>query len=152
MEELRILLIEREAGDVDLFTLALQQAGLKVRLFRVAEVKAAMDYICGKGIYEDRQKYQFPDIVVLALLLPIASGLDFLKWCRATEICKELPLVVWTGGLEYQKEIQEALQYMPDRFYFKSGKLDVLTKTVREIYDLGMARRGASSGERFPIS
>ncbi len=137
-----MLLIERETDDVDVFTLALERTGSQVRLFTVPDVGAAMDYISGKGIYEDRLKYPFPDIIVLALLLPMATGVDFLKWCRATEICKHLPLVVLTGAFECQKEVQAALDFKPDRFYFKSLDIEVLTKIVREIYDLGMQRRG----------
>lgn len=141
-DDLRVLLIEDVESDVILFTLAIKQSGLNIHLSTVEDARAGMDYISGKGVYGDRQKYPFPDLIVSGLLLRIVSGVIFLKWCRATELCRHLPLVVLTGALETEKAIQdEALQSGANRLYFKPGNLDDLTNIVREIYHLGKEYR-----------
>ncbi len=152
-EHLQILLIEDEATDIELFTLAFQRIDARVRVSSVANVQSGQDYILGGGQYGDRQKYPFPDVIVLALLLPGISGVDFLKWCRATKVCKHIPLVVLTGAMQGEKAVQQAVQYVPaDRLYFKSGHMDTLTKVVREIYALGMSQSDKSSADSFPVS
>src|SRR5215471_2262915 len=62
---LEVLLIENEPDDVELFRNAIQLTGLNVNLSKVANVKAAMDYMLGKGGYGKRQAYPFPETIVL---------------------------------------------------------------------------------------
>ncbi len=61
---------------------------------------------------------------MLGLLLPVVSGVDFLKWYRATEVCKHVPRVVLTGAMEGEKIVQEALELGADRLYFKPARVE----------------------------
>jgi hypothetical protein len=80
--EVGILLIENESGDAELFGHATRLTRLNLRISWVADVPSGMDYILGNRIYKDRTGHPFPDAIVLGLLLPIISGVEFLKWCR----------------------------------------------------------------------
>ena len=141
---MNMLLIEQDETDAKLFTLALQETRSNVRLSTVANVPAGIDYVLGKGAYADRRQYPFPNIIVLGLLFLVTSGVDFVKWCRATQVCRHLPVVVLTGALEREIIVEEALESGADRLYFKPGDFGVLTNIVREIHELGKERREAT--------
>ena len=117
----------------------------------MANVNAGIDYVLGQSIYYDRQKYPFPDAIVLGLFLPIISGVEFLRWCRKTPVCKNLPLFVLTGALQGEKVIEEALESGADRLYFKSGQMNDLTNVVQEIYSLANEGKSINNQGRSPF-
>jgi DNA-binding response OmpR family regulator len=57
----------------------------------------ARAYLQGAGIYSDRQKYPFPNAVISDLHLGFESAVDFLRWIKASEEFKSMPVIVLSG-------------------------------------------------------
>ncbi|MDB6123321.1 MAG: response regulator receiver protein [Pedosphaera sp.] len=79
------------------------RTGLHVtsKLKIVAEVEdgeETMAYLSGAGKYSDRQKYPFPDLLVLDLKMPRFNGFEVLSWLRKHHF-PTLKVVVHSGSL-----------------------------------------------------
>ncbi|HUS35522.1 MAG TPA: response regulator [Verrucomicrobiae bacterium] len=60
----------------------------------LGEAKA---YLQGAGVYTDREKYPVPNAVISDLRLGFDSAIDFLRWIRASEELRLMPVIVISG-------------------------------------------------------
>lgn len=78
----RILLVEDSDADAQLFERSLTRLeGFNITS-RVSDGQAAIAYLEGKGDFADRERFPFPDIMILDLKLPNADGFTVLEWAR----------------------------------------------------------------------
>src|SRR5688572_23390799 len=63
-------------------------------VFVCSSIPESKAYICGTGIYADRANYPRPIGVIVDLCLGSQSGIDFVRWLRATPECRQLPVVI----------------------------------------------------------
>src|SRR5688500_18794328 len=61
-----------------------------------SEAKA---YLSGAGLYRDRNKYPFPDILITDLNMGTESGIELVDWIRKqVSPLKDLNIVILTGS------------------------------------------------------
>ncbi len=142
---LQLLLIEDEGNDALLFSLALEKMRLDVALQTVADGQAGIEYLRGDGIYSARLRYPLPDVVVLDLRLPKISGTEFLRWCRNSKDFSQLPIVVLTGSVADDQEIQRALTLGARRTFLKVSTVVELQAVIKEIHEFGLRCRAHSA-------
>ncbi|HEY1170562.1 MAG TPA: response regulator [Verrucomicrobiae bacterium] len=92
----KILLVEDSETDAILIKSSLNKVYSDVQLHVVRDGQQAMDYLSGLGKFTDREKYPFPQLVLLDLKLPGISGLEVLRWIRSTPALAGLIIVVLT--------------------------------------------------------
>jgi CheY-like chemotaxis protein len=127
-----ILIVEDDSNDVVLLEIALKKAGVPypVRIARNGE--QAIEYLCGTGAFQDREKFPLPCLVVLDLHLPMKNGIEVLLWLRGREEFRDLPVVTVTSTeLEVEKEI--AVHNGVEAFLVKPSTLEELVKLARTI-------------------
>ena len=95
-----LLLVEDNEHDVFLMKRALRQAEIRNPLYVVGDGEQAIDYLAGNGVYNDREMYPFPALVLLDLKLPFRSGHEVLAWIRNEAELNELVVVVLTSSDE----------------------------------------------------
>jgi two-component system, response regulator len=95
-----ILLVEDNASDEKLTTLAFKKCGVSNDFVVVRDGAAALDYLLGTGKFAGRDTSVLPTIVLLDLNLPKISGLEVLERIRADERTKVLPVVILTASRE----------------------------------------------------
>ncbi len=98
MRNTGILYVEDDENDVFLLQLAFQQAGITEHVEVVHTGQAAIDYLQGSGVYEEREKYPLPDLVLLDLKLPGVSGLEVLGWIRARPDLRSIVVIVLSSS------------------------------------------------------
>lgn len=81
-----------------------------------------------------------PDLMVLDLMLPEMSGIDFLKQIRGRDEFQELPVII-LSALADPEQIREGLSSGADRYLTKPYLANNLIKTVREVLQTGRAKR-----------
>jgi len=93
-----ILYVEDDDNDVFFLRLAFSTAGIGTLLRIVKDGQTAIEYLDGEGIYADRTSYPMPTLVLLDLQLPLCSGMDVLRWIRATDGLKALVVIMFTSS------------------------------------------------------
>jgi len=95
-----ILLVEDNPMDVELTLDAFREAHLANRIQVAGDGGEAMDYLLGRGQYEDRRAYPLPDIILLDLKLPGIDGHEVLRRIKETPMIKRIPVIILTSSAE----------------------------------------------------
>ena len=91
----QLLLVEDNPGDVDLFRWALESANLICDLTVLRDGGAALEHFHREDAASNPQ---IPNLVVLDLNLPKASGSVVLTRMRSTSAFARVPVVIWTSS------------------------------------------------------
>jgi CheY-like chemotaxis protein len=94
----KILYVEDEETDVWLMERAFQAEGMKDWLHIARDGLEAISWLVGAGEYEDRTKYPLPDLVLLDIRLPKATGHEVLQWIRDQAALTTLPVIMFSGS------------------------------------------------------
>lgn len=109
------------------------------QLVRVLIERAGMEPISALNASEAakilRQR-PLPDLVILDMMLPEVSGIDFLKQMRARTVFDELPVII-LSALADPAQIREGLESGADRYLTKPYLANNLIKTVHEVLRSG---------------
>ncbi len=127
-----ILLIEDDPNDVILIQRAFKKANLLTPIQVVEDGETALDYLMGKGIFKDRERYPLPDLILLDLKLPRKSGLEVLAWLREQPNLKRLPVVILTASKE-AKDINRAYDLGANSYLVKPVSFDALLNMVKTL-------------------
>ena len=93
-----ILYVEDEEADRFFMERAFAKLNMADSLKMVCDGQAAIDYLEGRCIYQDRDHFPFPALVLLDLNLPMVSGFEVLKWIRQRPACATLPVAVFSSS------------------------------------------------------
>ncbi|MBF0224061.1 MAG: response regulator [Desulfobacterales bacterium] len=95
-----ILLVEDNPDDVFLTKRALKKSKIHNKIVVVNDGEEALEYLFGTGRYQNRNKNESPQVVLLDLKLPKIDGLEVLKRMRQDERTRMLPVVILTTSKE----------------------------------------------------
>jgi two-component system response regulator len=95
-----ILLVEDNADDVELTTLALAEANITNPVVVARNGVEALDYLLGTGAHAGRDARDQPVVVLLDIKLPLLSGIDVLRRMREDERTRRTPVVMLTSSKE----------------------------------------------------
>jgi CheY-like chemotaxis protein len=146
-----ILYAEDEESDAFFVQRAFKQADISQRIVVVPSGTAAMDYLSGAGEYADRSRYPLPCLVLLDLNMPGVSGLEVLKWIRATPTLSTLIVIVLTSSNQ-ESDIHRAYAQGANGYLVKPGDAGEIVPMARAIKDywLTQNRIAAASVPRVP--
>lgn len=129
-----LLVAEDDENDALLLERALRRAEAAFRMVRVTNGEELIDYINGRGAYEDRLRHPAPDLVLLDLKMPKMDGLDVLRWRRKNPSTHCLPVIVFSSST-LERDIQEAYQLGANSYVVKPMRSDALDGLVRALHD-----------------
>lgn len=107
---------------------------VRVLLSRL-QVEFASTMNAGDAIKILEQK-PLPDVLILDLMLPEISGMDFLKQLRAKEGFEQMPVIVLSALID-PIQIREALDAGADRYLTKPYIANNLISVVSELFKTG---------------
>lgn len=87
------------------------------------------------------RKHPLPDAVLLDLMLPEVSGIEFLKQMRSKIAFDNLPVVI-LSALADPEQIREGLEAGADRYLTKPYLANNLVKTIQDVIRMGRVKRG----------
>jgi len=132
----RILLVEDNEGDAELFREMLKSSGVEHELMVLEDGEKARAFFEGGGC---------PDLVVLDLKLPRVSGHQLMRFLQETGRCDDLPVIVLTGS-DSPSDKEEARRNGALCYLVKPMTVTEMDRTAerfREIL-LGEADRGCT--------
>ncbi len=121
----RILVVDDDQPLLKLVETLLQRANMQPILAENA--RTAADIL---------RKPPLPDILVLDLMLPDVSGIEFLTQLRKKRMFDELPVII-LSALADPEQIREGLNAGADRYLTKPYLANNLVRTINEVMRMG---------------
>jgi two-component system, chemotaxis family, response regulator Rcp1 len=88
-----------------------------------------------------------PDIVLLDWNLPKVSGLEVLKWAKAHEELRKIPILVFSTS-DADRDVHEAYRHHANGYITKPSDMDVLYKVAEAIENFWVAIAELTSFKR----
>jgi CheY-like chemotaxis protein len=147
-----ILLADDRPDDVILIQRALVKAKVYNPVFVVHDGEEALDYLAGKGKFADRQRYPFPNLMLLDLKMPRTDGFEVLQAIRANREFRSLRIIVLTSSQEI-KDVNRAYELGASSFLVKPLEFDNYEGLMRTLSAFWLQRNAMpDAGEPVRIS
>lgn len=122
-----LLYVEDEDAAAFLLETALEEAGIDVRLFRVADGEEALGFLHKRGAYAAAPT---PDMVLLDLNLPRITGLQILAELKKDGHLSRIPVKVFTSS-RLAADRNRAMELGAKEYIVKPADLDEFMTAVR---------------------
>lgn len=127
MGQIRILLIEDDADDIELLKDALKQNEVDFKIDVITEGDKALPYL--------EKQSELPDVIVMDFNLPKLHGREILVQIRALKNLRTIPLMVLTTSAS-QDDMRYAFSMGANKFITKPNTMQGFNSTVEAIVSL----------------
>jgi two-component system, chemotaxis family, response regulator Rcp1 len=125
----RLLLIEDNDDDVELFKLAMKNTGVICTLDVAGDGATAIKYLSDAQASAYEKESRIPDLVLLDLSLPDKSGYAVLCWLRQFKEFATVPVIILTDS-DFRQDVLLASSLGANSYVVKTGDIDRLTESV----------------------
>ncbi|GAB3556388.1 response regulator [Spirosoma fluminis] len=130
-DDIRILLIEDDQDDVDLFRYALSSNAMSCKLDVVMEGDLVAPYL--------QTCAHLPDVIVMDLNLPRVHGREVLQLIKSTDVFRTIPLVVLTTSSALDDQLY-SLKLGANHFITKPTTIHGFGAAITAITSLAIAQ------------
>jgi CheY-like chemotaxis protein len=127
-----VLLVEDDPNDILFVERAFRNLGVSTTLRVVNDGQEAMDYLLGRGRYQDRAAFPLPALMLLDLKLPRKSGHEVLSELRGHSGLRTIPVVVLTSSQE-ASDIERAKELGVRGYHTKPIGFDPTMRLLKDI-------------------
>lgn len=131
LEEVRILLVEDNEGDIVLTLEALKEAKINNSVDVVNDGEAALQFLKKEGIYKDAPT---PDIVFLDINLPKIDGTEILSIIKNDDTLRIIPVIMLTTS-DAERDILKSYYNHANCYITKPVDLDKFMNIIKMIKD-----------------
>lgn len=147
--KLKILLVDDDPSFALLVRSIIERMtdlGVEVALLILDDGPKAVDYVLGRGAYENRLEHPMPDLMLLDQRMKLMDGPDVLRAIKQEEAGRCLPTFVMSTS-DYRKQQQMCYDLGATLYITKPMELERLTERLRllvrfasEVLELPQAR------------
>lgn len=130
-QDLEILLVEDNEGDIRLTIEAFKEAKIRNQIKVVRDGEEALDYLRKQGKYTDAQS---PDIILLDINLPKIDGKEVLSTMKSDPLLKTIPVIMLTTS-SAESDVQESYENHANCYVIKPVDLNKFMDVIRSIED-----------------
>lgn len=128
-EDLEILLVEDNEGDIRLTIEAFKEAKIRNHIRVVRDGEEALAYLKKEAGYADMQT---PDIILLDINLPKVDGKEVLHELKNDPMLKSIPVIMLTTS-SAESDVQESYANHANSYVIKPVDLDKFMEVIRSI-------------------
>src|SRR5579859_4357351 len=128
-----VLHVNDNTDDQVLFQAACREASVPFQWHVTESAERGISYLESLVALSRTRQVHWPDLVVLDVVMPGASGLQVLSHIRSTQELKNLPVVILTGHPSPALR-EEAQRLGANSFYEKSVNFSETVDLVRALY------------------
>ncbi|MBA3684371.1 MAG: response regulator [Planctomycetes bacterium] len=125
----RILLVDDNAGDVDLTQEAFRECSVHAHFYIAGDGHEALQFLMREGAFVEAPT---PDLIILDLNLPRLSGRDVLRRIKSTPELRRIPIVVLSTSSSAQ-DIHACYELMANTYIVKPTQWEDLLRVVRTL-------------------
>src|SRR5690348_11409234 len=129
-----VLLVDDNEDDVFLMHRAFKKAGFQFPVRQVRDGEQAISYLKGDGIYQDREEYPIPSMMLLDLNMPKKDGFEVLEWMQTQPDLGSLTVIVTTASTR-PEDVTRAYQLGATCFLVKPSAFAELGAMMRTLRD-----------------
>jgi CheY-like chemotaxis protein len=144
-----ILLVEDDENDATLLRMAFEKNSIANPVQWVKDGLEAVSYLNGDGIYADRAKYPFPEVLLLDLKMPRMTGLELLKWISEHPEFKVIPTIIMTSSRQ-ELDIESAYKLGANTYMTKPIAFDQLAQMVKLTHEYWAMSAKPKARQRKP--
>lgn len=131
MEKKAVLVAEASDGFAFMLRRAFKDAGLPHMIRRVQDGAEALRYVAGQDEFGDRQRFPYPDLLVVGSSLPKVGGVELLGYLRG-ELGVRIPVVVFSTTLS-PLEMRRVMELGQADYFVRPDVFSVLLEEVQGI-------------------
>lgn len=129
MNEVHILLVEDNEGDIVLTLDAFEESKIRTKISVVKNGADALDFLFNRGNFQEEDR---PDLILLDINLPVYNGHDVLKKIKEDPSLKTIPVIMLTTS-DSQKDINKAYENYTNSYVTKPIDMDDFLKIILKI-------------------
>jgi CheY-like chemotaxis protein len=129
-----ILLVEDEENDALLVKMAFQKNGISNPVQWARDGLEAIAYLNGEGDFANRERYPFPEVLILDLKMPRMNGLELLAWIRDHPEFRVIPTIIMSAS-QLDSDVEKAYALGANTYMIKPSAFDDLAKMVKLAHD-----------------
>jgi len=138
MNELNILLVEDNEGDIFMVSEALENLSVPVKLVNQRDGQLAVEYLSELVQLTPRN---LPDLILLDINLPKKSGHEVLRFIKSHDALRHIPVIMLTTS-SAPEDVLAAYQNYASSYVTKSSSENNLNRVMELVEDfwLNLAR------------
>jgi CheY-like chemotaxis protein len=134
-----VLHVDDDPNDTALLQAASRKAQLNFRLHNVEDGEQAMAYLSDA----ENASGRLPDLVLLDMKMPRATGLEILRWVRQHPRLHRLPIIVLSGS-DLQEDIRKAYAEGANSYLVKPIGFEALVDLIKNISSVWLAAKAGA--------
>jgi CheY-like chemotaxis protein len=107
----------------------------EISVHHVSDGEAALDYVFGRGEYENRAQFPLPDIILLDLRMPRLDGFEVLRQLKRNPATRAITVVVMSSS-DLPSDMERCHEYGADDFLTKPSLIGELSQRLAVIHGL----------------
>ena len=127
---IHVFMIEDNALDVELMTMALEETGMVFTLHSAINGERGLELLQSAG-----QDLPLPALIIIDLNLPRISGLELLAHARAVPALMKTPIIIFSGSLN-PRDSEDALKSGANAFLLKPNSVDGFFVIGKQLVDM----------------
>ena len=127
-----VLIAEDEESDYLLLECALRKTNPEVNVQWVHDGVAAIHYLKGEGVFADRSRYPVPQVILLDLKMPGATGIEVLGWVRDNPRYRVIPTLVMSSSHQ-PTDVEKAYALGANTYFVKPTSFETLVDLCEKI-------------------
>ena len=127
--EIEILLVEDNIHDSELTIRALRKNNIANKIIHLEDGASAIDFLFGKGEFENRNTNNKPKVILLDLKMPKIDGIEMLKIIKEDDFTKRIPVVILTSSKEHP-DIERAYSLGANSYIVKPVDFENFTNAI----------------------
>lgn len=131
-EAFHILLVEDEEAHAELTCRAIRKTGNTSPIDIVTDGEQALDYVFNRGKYADKNRFPYPDLILLDLKLPGIDGIEILRQIKEHPFLRRIPVIVLTTS-QREEDIASSYGYHANSYLTKPVGLKEFEKKVMQM-------------------
>jgi len=133
-----VLLVEDNPADQQLTIRAFKKGRVNTNLQIAGDGVIAMDYLLGKGKFEDRATFPIPDLILLDINMPRKDGKQVLQEIREHDKLRIIPVIMLTTS-DQEKDIIDSYNMGVNAYISKPVRIKDFMQVVDKLEDFWFA-------------